>query len=704
MYTSLDWINELVNLETIELEDLINKLTLGGFEVEEILKINMNKTQKTILDISATANRADSLSIKGIGQEILSLLNKPAKNSKYTSKDSTSFINLEKAILTDEMSCGCSILVAITVENLVDLTVPKWLKEKLICSKIEPKNNLIDFQTYITLETGYPFEFYDLQKIQEKVKTSKFKFNLNFARENEIFIGNNNLNYKLTPNTRMLNVNNYPLGIAGIISNNEVAYTSQTKAILIEASIFTAQQIRQQSRILGLRTERSARYEKGLNKSYFIEAIIRLLLLLKTTNPNLKCRLHTATQIPTENNPTLELKYKNIIEILGPTKHNETNKGINLKTKQIDEYLKRLNFNFIFNAEKESWAINIPLFRADDIQREIDIIEEIGRLHGFNNFVTQLPIVNKIGIEDASYQTRKKLTTCFLNEGLNELIQYSLSNEKYENAVELINPLINDYSKLRQTLLPSLVKTVSDNLKQSNTILEGFEYGHVFFGTVPHAYTEEEVVSGIFGGVKRKRQWNETAVSLSWFEAKGKLEDLFNKLNFVVSWQPATIEKYKNILHPYRTAELWLNSHYLLGVFGQVHPMVAKTHNIPKDIFLFELNIDIIKNTFENQKLALYKPYSIYPKITKDLSFLIDQNINFDNIRKLIWKNGSEYLTNISLLDEYRGPNIPNHQTSLCIQLTFQATQKTLMTKEIEEIINNIQIVLANEFKISIRT
>ena len=132
--------------------------------------------------------------------------------------------------------------------------------------------------------------------------------------------------------------------------------------------------------------------------------------------------------------------------------------------------------------------------------------------------------------------------------------------------------------------------------------------------------------------------------------------------------------------------------------------MVAKTNNIPKDIFLFELNIDIIKNTFENQKLALYKPYSIYPKITKDLSFLIDQNINFDNIRKLIWKNGSEYLTNISLLDEYRGPNIPNHQTSLCIQLTFQATQKTLMTKEIEEIINNIQIVLANEFKISIRT
>jgi phenylalanyl-tRNA synthetase beta chain len=703
MYTSLDWINEFVNLETIELEDLINKLTLGGFEVEEILKIDRNKTQKTILDISATANRADSLSIKGIGQEITSLLNQPLNNSKYTSKDSPSFINLEKAILTDNINCGCSILVAITVENLVDLSVPKWLKEKLICSKIEPKNNLLDFQTYITLETGYPFEFYDLQKIQEKIKSSKFKLNLNFASENDLFIGSNNLEYKLKPNITMLNANNYPLSIGGIISNNEIAYTSQTKSLLIEASIFTSQQIRQQSRMLGLRTERSARYEKGLNKSYFIDALVRLLLLLKTTNPNLRYKLHTATQISHEKTPSITLRYKNIIEILGPIKDYKTNKLINLKPEQIDEYLKRLNFSFIFNAEKETWNIDIPLFRADDIQREIDIIEEVGRLHGFNNFVTQLPIVSKIGIEDASYQTRKKLTACFLNEGLNELIQYSLANDNSENSVELINPLIKDYSKLRQTLLPSLIKTVSENLKQSNIVVEGFEYGHVFLGTVPQAYTEEEVVSGIFGGVKRKRQWNETAVSLSWFEAKGKIEDLFNKLNFVVTWQPSTIEKYKTILHPYRTAELWLNSNYFLGVFGQVHPMIVKSQNLPKDLFLFELNLDVIKHTFENQKLALYKPYSIYPKITKDLSFLIDQNISFDAIRKLIWKNGSEYLTNISLLDEYRGSNIPNHQTSLCIQLTFQATQKTLTTKEIEEIINNIQTILENEFKISIR-
>ena len=170
-----------------------------------------------------------------------------------------------------------------------------------------------------------------------------------------------------------------------------------------------------------------------------------------------------------------------------------------------------------------------------------------------------------------------------------------------------------------------------------------------------------------------------------------------------MSWELSTIEKYKTILHPYRTAELWLNSNYFLGVFGQIHPMVAKSQNLPKDIFLFELNLDVIKNTFENQNLALYKPYSIYPKITKDLSFLIDQNISFDDIRKLIWKNGSEYLINIILLDEYRGPNIPNHQTSLCIQLAFQATQKTLTTKEIEEIVNNIQTMLENEFKISIR-
>lgn len=703
MYTSIDWLNELVNLETTKLEDLIDKLTLGGFEVEETFKIDLNKKQKLVLDVSATANRADSLSVKGIAKEITSLLNEPLKNSKYTTKTFESFKDFEKILSINKNNLGCSILVGVTVENLTHLTSPKWLKEKLICCKIEPQNNLLDFVMYITLETGYPFELYDLEKIQKKVQNSIFKLELDFAKEDCTFNANNGVSYKLDSTIPILTANNYPLSIGGLISNQEVCYTAETKALLIEGSIFTSKQIRHQSRLLGLRTERSGRYEKGLNQAYFIDALIRLLLLLKSTNPTLICKLHTASKVNENSTKYVTVNYKNVLEILGPIKNDSKEAINNLTIIQINSYLKRLDFDFVFDNKNESWTIEIPLVRTDDIQREIDIIEEIGRLHGFNNFLTNLPIVPKTGTEDASYQTRKKLTTYFLNEGLNELIHYSLENTDNENSVKLINPLITDYSKLRTSLLPTLIKSVSNNLKQSNSLIEGFEYSHIFVGEVPITYKEEEVVAGIFGGVKIKRLWNELPKSLSWFEAKGKFEDLFKQLNLHVEWRQCKIQKYSTTLHPYKTAELWLDSIYFLGVFGQIHPTVAKEYNIPNDLFLFELSVDVIKDNFEKQQLSLYQPYSLYPKIIKDLSFVIDQNIPFADIESTIWENGSEYLTDIRLLDEYRGSNIPEHKTSLCIQLTFQSTQKTLVTKEIEETINNIENILKQLFKISVR-
>ena len=576
MYTSLDWINELVSLETVQLNDLIDKLTLGGFEVEETLEIEINKQKKTILDISATANRADSLSIKGIAKEVTALLNTQSLKSSYI-KQALNYENqIEDILISSKFSIDYSTFVAVTIENLTDFSIPKWLNEKLLCSEIEPLNNLLDFQTYILLETGYPFEFYDLDKLKQNIKTEEFELTLKPAIKNKVFIANNDCQYNLDSNILIVEANNYPLSIAGIISNKTVSYTSETKSLLIEASIFNSKKIRQQSRTLGLRTDRSARYEKGLNNSSFIQALIRLISLLKISNPELVCKIHTTSQIEQPKLSKIILKYETIIEILGPIQNALNAQLTQLLPIQITNYLDRLNFKFSFNEKNLTWIVEVPPSRIDDIEREIDLIEEIGRLHGFNNFITDLPNIYNIGKEDFSYQVRKKLTNCFLNEGFNELIQYSLVNEKASNNIELINPLISDYSTLRTSLLPKLIQIVGENLKQSNSILEGFEYGHVFLGDIDGNYIEKEVVSGIFGGLKSKRQWSETSISLSWFEGKGKMEELFKKLNLPVSWKNSTLVKYKNILHPYRTAELYLSDGSSLGVFGQIHPIAAK--------------------------------------------------------------------------------------------------------------------------------
>ena len=706
MQISLNWVNELVNIKTVDLNYLIEKLTLGGFEVEEIIESKINGEKTLTLDISATANRSDSLSIKGMSKEIATLLNKPYKISKYLNKNiswNNQINNLNFEIIEVD---NYSKFLAITVENLTTFTSPLWLKQKLNQSGILPLNNLLDFQNYILLETGYPLEFYDLDKIQSKIKDTTFNLKLENSIDGEKFDANNNLAYNLDNSILTLKANDLPLAIAGIIPHKEFCYSDNTKSLLIEASIFNSTKIRQQSRVLGLRTDRSARYEKSLKDDFLIESVYQLISLLKLSNPNLVCKLHTSFRNKVKDLQTIDLDYKTINQILGPIKgYAQANSNYILPT-TITNYLNRLKFNYSFNKSQLSWKVEIPNSRSDDITRKIDLIEEIGRLHGFNNFLTRLPRIKQIGFEDNSYQTRKKITSCLLNVGFNELIHYSLVNEKtfINNNIQLVNPLLTDCSSLRLSLLPNLIKTVSDNVKQSNSYIDGFEYGHIFSGDILTDFQEKEYIAGIFGGIKTKLEWSEIPKSLTWFEGKGKLEQLFNQLNISIHWEIYSKSNYNQILHPYRTAQLFLEDGKDIGVFGQIHPILSKKLNISSELYLFELNFDLIKEKIINNKLAIYTEYSSYPKIVKDLSFVVEQTTSFEKVKKVLLENGTKFLTEINLLDEYKGKSIPDNHISLCLQLVFQSTEKTLENKEIENIINELQLLLEESFKVQIRT
>ena len=197
MQISLKWVNELVNIETVNLDDLIEKLTLGGFEVEEIFELEINNKKEIALDISATANRSDSLSIQGISNEIATLLNKSLQPTKYSIPDLSWKSDIENLSLKIEDEQNSSAFIGMTVENLNDLRVPKWIKDKLLSSGITPTNNLLDFQNYILLETGYPFEFYDLDKIRSKLNDSNFHLRIESATKNEEFLASNDINYSL---------------------------------------------------------------------------------------------------------------------------------------------------------------------------------------------------------------------------------------------------------------------------------------------------------------------------------------------------------------------------------------------------------------------------------------------------------------------------------------------------------------------------
>lgn len=705
MQVSLKWINELVDIESMNLNDLVDKLTLGGFEVEEILKLKIENKNQLVLDLSATANRSDSLSIQGLSAEIVTLLKNPAKISNY------SFKGLNWKIKTDKFSSiisnqyNCSAFVTIIVENLNNIKIPKWIKQKLISSDIIVTDTLLDFENYILLETGYTFAFYDFSKICAELNSLNFKLAISNRNNNETFIADNNINYELDSFTRVIKANDLPISIAGIISNKNYSYSENTNSLLIEASIFDAPKIRQQSRHLGVRTNRSARYEKSLKNKYLIEALHRLVSLLRISNPNLTCKLHTTAQIAKQEFQTIDLKYQTVNEILGPIEQKSNRKNFSyIEPKTITDYLTRLNFEFLYNESKLIWNVQIPELRNDDITREIDLIEEIGRLHGFNNFLTTLPKINSIGNEDFTYQTRKKITSCFINLGFNELIHYSLVNETtfLKNDVKLINPLLFDCSNLRSSLLPNLITTLQENLKQGNLGIEGFEYGHVFSGNILKNLKEKECVAGIFGGIKKKLKWSDSEQVLSWFEGKGKIEQLFKQLNISIDWEMNTSQNDK-ILHPYRSAVIYLKNGIKLGIFGQIHPILANQLSISSEIYLFEFEIKPIQQQIQDNKLILYQKYSLYPKIVKDLSFIIKDDIVFQEVQQLLQMNGTQFLSEINLLDEYIGKSIPAKYKSVCLQLIFQSKKETLENKKIETIVNNLQSVLIDKFSAIIR-
>lgn len=705
MQISLKWINELVDIGTISLEELIEKLTLGGFEVEEILEIEIKKEKTIALEISTTANRSDSLSIQGLALEIAALLQKPLKTDNFTNPIFGWDEQIRKLKQKDLKSKDCTEFQTLLIQNLTDFTSPKWLKHKLLASGITPENTILDFQNYVLLETGYPLEVYDLKKIYKKINASEFHLSLThlMTSPNERFLANDEINYELNNSILIVKANEIPISIAGIVPHKDFECSRSTTSLLVEGSIFNAAKIRQQSRTLGLRTIRSTRYEKSLNTTNLSNKLARFVDLLRINNPNLTYKLHTSSSLQEQKLKTLKLQYENVKEILGPIKGKADQY---ILPSIVTTALQRLQFQVDYDSEMTSWIVTVPEFRQNDIEREIDLIEEVGRLYGFNNFLTRLPSLAKVGAEDFAYQVRKKITMGLISSGLNELIQYSLvpKSTYLINEVPLVNPLVKDYANLRSSLLPNLIRVVDENNKKSNLTLEGFEYGHVFSISKSKSIHEYESIAGIFGGSEIKSTWSDSCQFLTWFEGKAKLEELFQKLNLVVYWQLCIPVKEKPILHTYRTAELYLSDQSKLGIFGQIHPLLSKKLNLSTKLYLFELNFESIKEQVQKNKLTTYKEYSLYPKIIKDISFVINQDIPFRNLKKVLYLNGSKILTEINLLDEYRGSSIPVGYSSLCIQFVFQSESETLKTKKIEKILDHLQSILINKFEVVIRT
>jgi phenylalanyl-tRNA synthetase beta chain len=729
MYISLKWVRNIIGLENLSLSVLCERLTLAGFEIEETIKKTSIDELDFILDVSLTANRPDLFNLKGFIKELQAIFFKDkdlfAKKdlsfesvnlSKLNSKPSKAKLFVWENFIQKELFYRnkltnkslskldyCYTFFSIESKVLKVGSSPKWLEKCLISSSILPVNNIVDTINFVNIETGYPFFVCDLNKLKNYLKSSTFSFSTRLAKKNESVKMEGENCVILEPNNLLFFINKKPISILGLLSLKEIEIDNTTENILVYGGLFDPLQIRKSSQSLGIRTEQSTKIEKNLNFNGLEQAFIRLSFLFNVQGihfinnqlPKIE-KIDILNKRPFFNyvenkRPILNLVYNEARNLLGSS--------IILKTSNILSILKSLNFKLLQENDR-GCSLYIPFSRELDLEREVDLIEEIVRISGFTSFISIVPHIEKVGNLSKIEKLKRLLRKYFIEKGLNEVLHYSISNLQSENQVELKNSIVPESRYFRINLLNQLIQKAELNRKQKNNLFEAFEIGRKF-SLVNGNIIETELIGGIFGGNIYRSDWNDQGRASNWFEAKGLIEQVFILLNLLIVWKKIPTEDL-NILHPVRSANLFVNSKNI-GVFGQIHPQLAKSKGLSDQTFMFEINLEILKEYWQVKQISMYKPYSLFPASLIDLAIIKKNDILFSDIQKKIYEIGWPLLETITLFDYYSGSPIPPGYHSLGFKLKFRIFDRTLTNEEVDSILKRITYSLERDFDIKIR-
>lgn len=772
MYVSLKWVEQLLQIPTLSLKFLVDRLVLAGFEIENIdEKFLGTQRSDIILDVSLTANRADSSNIKGFTNELISLvfadlifqkivqlkplfllpsikiINRNISSLKFLHKETyhispkilikkmeyknyfhqflfkyslwesykqKQYFRVQKTKENNEIKPNKYNYISLIEHksNKVSLSEsPTWIKKRLLAMSFKPINNVIDTINYILIETGQVFFVYDILALEQFTNTSTIKLTPKFTKKKVDFKISELEILSLKDEILTLMNNNKSIALLGFLQEYNTIVTRKTKQLLLHAILYDSKQIKQMSKVLGLKTEYSMRLENQIDLNLFEQAYFRLLYLFRVQGIYFEISKFQTPAFLTKNQSILFLNYinqtktkikiifKNIYKLIGPSKEFQQ-----LQTGQIFESLRALNIKIIYRTENY-FNILVPLHRQNDLKQEVDIIEEISRIIGFDYFPSILPNNNKIkfGKITKLEKFKRQLRTSFLNFGFNESMLSILTKKTKCDEILLKNPLFTDSSILRVSLLNSLLEKVKFNRNIVRENFETFEIGRVykFFYNKNGGKEELELISGVFGGKLFRSTWESKDSTINWFEAKGLLENIFTKLSLSPNWKVSQF-KFPTLFHPTRTTNIFINSK-LIGTFGQIHPTLALKEKFNKQTYLFEFNLEDFNEIWITKASIKYKEYSSYPISFIDLTCIAKKNLSFQVIKEEIMIIGRPLLKSIKLFDYYSQPPIKNGYCSLSFKLQFTSQTKTLVNLEVNQIIEKIIYFLEKEFDIEFK-
>jgi phenylalanyl-tRNA synthetase beta chain len=671
--------------------------------------------EDVILDLTSTANRADALSMVGVAREISALTGAPLK----LPKPETPVISSDSDRLSLKISepQACPHYIGTILEKIRVEPSPLWLQQRLQAAGTRPINNVVDVTNYVMLEWGQPLHAFDLDRLLTVTRTTNLTIGVRFANSGESLTTLDGKERNLSEQALLITGNNKPLMLAGIMGGEETEVHAGTQNVMLEAALFDSAAIRRSARSQGLRTEASARYERGVNQAELEVACRRALQLLTELAGGVPVAQEVAIAQSARSSFTrsIELRLDRVNQLLGfvetspdtqsaktPTSE-EASDLRELEPAEIERILKALGCEIAPTKKERVWTVTVPPYRYRDLEREVDLIEEVARVYGYNNFSDTLPDKTELGYLSVEQALTRKLREALRAAGLTEVIHYSLVKPSEPQQIVLSNPLFTEYSALRTNLLSGLIDAFQYNLEQGNGALNGFEIGRIFWRE-EEGLIEADSVAGIFGGTITHGKWTKGGQPqpMTWFDAKGLLESVFQRLALTVEYQP---DRRDDRLHPGRTASLWLRG-TRLGTFGQLHPQLRQERGLPDEVYAFELDLDVILDYLDQDesRVPIFKPYSTYPASDRDIAFYIPVQYTVAEIEKVVSKAAGNLLESIELFDEYRGESVPEGQRSLAFRLVYRTNDRTLKDEDIEPVHQKVREALVEKFRVDLRS
>ena len=663
-------------------------------ESEGIIELSTNKYKSKIgknyflnnnpkiIDLSITPNRADCLGVRGIARDLAAAGSGKLRKKNFPKIKSLGQQNLKVKIMNEKYQ-GCAAFGSYLIKGVKNKESPKWLKDKLLSIGQKPISAIVDITNYVMLDLNRPLHAYDADKIDTEIVVRN-------SKKGESFEALDNKKYVLEENMCVITDKSGILGLGGIIGGTRSATELGTKNILLESAYFHPKSIRKTSRLLSIDTDAKHRFERGIDPNSIEEGLLVAAELIQ------KLCGGTISKKDIQINKRFKQR-----KIIFPITKLQSITGFNVPEKEISKILDGLGFKV--TKKKNVLDLIVPSWRPD-IEQEIDIVEEIARIIGYNKIETKLP--EKVRIKPTLNKQQKLfhfLQRSVASKGYFETVTWSFTDSKIndlfkedKNEIEIVNPISSDLNVLRSSIFSNLIFYLKKNLERDFKDISMFEIGPIFIGNKPG--DQEIVLAGLKSGLASRLNWIEKERKLDVFDSK---RDVIQTLH-EIGLDPVKINinsKTPNYYHPGKSGAIYQNSIDKLPIayFGEIHPNILHKADLKTDaLIVFEIFLERIKIGEDKLKDLKSKfQYSDFQKSERDFAFVIDKNFEVQELIKIISDVDEDLIKSIRVFDVYEGDNIDKEKKSVALNVTIQSSNKSLTDDDLNNlnklIISNVE-------------